>query len=312
MASFLTFVNSQSDLESIKSSILQAMDTPSKRLRLAAANALASLYLSVRADNPIDALADNQVAEPKKKRPTPSIKDEEEEPDGRASPVPGKSAAIAPFRIDFREILRQLSVVYARSSSKYVRTGIIQTYSVVLKTLGAEFIKFNYSIILEHLLTEVSPHPLVVTDRYRSIESRGHIQFLLGHVIRRQLLDERGKMTAVRVLADLLDQKTPTKGSKADGLLAEATISAITELSGLVQDLGSAVSFEQVANPLQPFCNLSRMFSSRFLRNLSSMQIQLFRQSLRGDFDCLSWRFRPNLSHCFHGPSRSWRSTWPF
>ena len=221
------------------------MDTPSKRLRFASANALSSLYLSVRADKSVDGLSDTQIPEPKKKR-TSTIKNDVEEPDGRASPVPSKSATIPPFRIDFGEILRQLSVLYARSSSKHVRSGVIQTYSIILKRLGPEFVKINYSIVLEHLLNQVSIHPLVVTDRYRSIETRSHIQFLLGHVIRRRLLDEPGKMTAIRVLAQLLDQKNDTKGNKADGISNDAAISAITELAGLVQDLGSAVSFEQV------------------------------------------------------------------
>jgi hypothetical protein len=240
-----SLISSQSDIESTRSPIVQSMDTSSKRLRLASANALSSLYLSVRADKPVDSLLDAQITEPKKKR-TSTIKNDTEEPDGRASPVPSKSATIPPFRIDFREILRQLSTLYSRSSSKHVRSGVIQTYSIILKKLGPEFAKINYSIVLEHLLNQISIHPLVVTDRYRSIETRAHIQFLLGHVIRRQLLDEPGKMTAIRVLAQVLDQKPDSKGHKSDGIPTEATISAITELSGFVQDLGSAVSFEQV------------------------------------------------------------------
>jgi HEAT repeat-containing protein 5 len=240
-----SLISSQSDIESTRSPIVQSMETSSKRLRLASANALSSLYLSVRSDKAVDALTDAQVTEPKKKR-TSTIKNDTDEPDGRASPVPSKSATIPPFRIDFREILRQLSTLYSRSSSKHVRSGLIQTHSIILKRLGPEFAKVNYSLVLEHLLNQISVHPLVATDRYRSIETRAHIQFLLGHVIRRQLLDEPGKMTAIRVLALELDQKNDSKGKKAGGMPTEATISALTELSGLVQDLGSAVSFEQV------------------------------------------------------------------
>ena len=287
------------------------MDTSSKRLRSVSANALASLYLSVRADKPADVLTDTQVTEPKRKRPSSSIKDENEEPDGRASPVPSRATTIPPFRIDFSEILRQLSMVYARSSAKYVRSGVIETYSIILKQLGSEFAKLNYPTILEHLLNEVSTHHLVVTDRYRLIESRGHIQFLLGHVIRRQLLDEPGKMAAIRVLAQLLDPKNPTKGSKVDGLSAEAAVAAITELCGLVQDLGSAVSLEQVIYTLA-FYNVSRMFSATFLRSSSNIPIQLFRQSPHGDFDCLSWPLHLNLTLCFPGPGRRWRVIWCF
>lgn len=251
------------------------------------ANALAALYLSVRVDKPIDVFIDNQLPEPKKKRPTSVIKDAIEEPDGRASPVPTKSASIPPFRIEFREILRQLSIVYARSSSKYTRSGLINTYSIILKKLGAEFVKINYLAILEHLLSEVSSHPLVATDRYRLIEARVHVQFLLEHVIRRQLLDEPGKMIAIRVLVGLLDQKNSTKGNGPDGLPSEAIVSAITELSGLVQDMGSAVSFEQVVFALT-FCNLGRMCSWRPLRSLSSIRVPLSKRSPPGDFDCSS------------------------
>jgi len=287
------------------------MDTSSKRLRFVSANALASLYLSVHADKPTDGLTDTQVAEPKRKRPASSIKDEHEEPDGRASPVPSRAATSAPFRIDFSEILRQLSILYARSSTKYVRSGVIQTYSIVLKQLGPKFVKVSYSTILEHLLSEVSTHPLVVTDRYRLIQVRDHIQFLLGHVIRRQLLDEPGKMTAIRVLTRQLDPKNPTRGSKVDGLSTEATIAAITELCCLVQDLGSAVSLEQVIYILR-FCDVFRRCSTKFLRSSSNIPMQLFRQSLRGDSDRLSSPFHPNLTLCFRGPGQRWTDIWRF
>lgn len=232
------FITSQADLESFKSLLVQTMDTSAKKVRLAAAEALASILLSMRADaKQHDVLNDIEVRE---------SRTDDDQLDSRSSPAPGKSVGLALFRLDFRDLLRQLSIPYARTYSRYIRSGLILSYAIVFKSLGSQFANAQYSTILEHLLNEVATHFLLGSDRYRSLEARRHISYLLGHVLRRQLLDEPAKMMAVRTIINSLEKTPRGKGNEMEVWPLEVTVVALGELAGLQQDLGSAVSLEQV------------------------------------------------------------------
>lgn len=235
------FITSQADLESFKSLLVQTMDTSAKKVRLAAAEALASILLSIRTDaKQHDVLNDIEVRESKKTRT------DDDQSDSRSPPAPGKSVGLALFRLDFRNLLRQLSMPYARTYSRYIRSGLILSYAIVFKSLGSQFANAQYSTILEHLLGEVATHFLLGSDRYRSLEARRHISYLLGHVLRRQLLDEPAKMMAVRTIINSLEKTPRGKGNEMEVWPLEVTVVALEELAGLQQDLGSAVSLEQV------------------------------------------------------------------
>ena len=248
------FITSQTELESYKALLLQSLDTPSKKVRLAAAHSLASILLSVNSDvKQNDSLNDADVREPKKKRGNPTLKTEDDQIDGRSSPAPAKSLASPPFHIEFHELLCQLSASYARSYSRYVRSGVALSYAIIFKTLGGPFANTNYTTILEHFLNDLATHPLLGNDRFRSLEARRHISYLLGQILRRQLLDEPAKMMAIRTIINILEKKPREKGLETDAWPVEATVSAVSELAGLVQDLGSAVSLEQV--PTQGLTN---------------------------------------------------------
>jgi hypothetical protein len=62
-------------------------------------------------------------------------------------------------------------------------------------------------------------------------------------------LNEPAKTMALRALIDVV-QKGNTAGignqQEAEALSVESTVSALNELAGLLQDLGSAISSEQV------------------------------------------------------------------
>jgi len=222
------------------------MDTSSKRVRLAMSHSLASVLLSLQTDiKHTDLLNDSEVRGTKKKKGNSAAKSEEDHVDS-TSPTLQKPAVGLPFSIDFCEILHQLSASYARSSSRYVRSGIILSYGIVLKALGATFANANYATIIQHLLTDIASHPLLGDDKHRALESRRHINYLLGHVVRRQLLDEPAKVMAIRVACEILGKKHSGKGSETEALPMEATVCVLTELAGLLQDLGSAIAVEKV------------------------------------------------------------------
>jgi HEAT repeat-containing protein 5 len=233
-------------LENIKSLLVQTIDTPSKKVRVAAAQSLAFVLLSVMADEKQnDSLTDANSREPKKKKPNTGVKPEDED-DGGASSAPGKTANVVLFRLRFQEILRQLSMIYARSTSRYIRSGVTLSYSITFKTIGAHSASANYFAILENLLTNVASHPLVGDDRFRALEARSHIDYLLRHILRRQLLTEPAKMMAIRTIIDTLQKKPSGKSGDSDAWPTEGTVAALSEVAGLIQDLGSAISLEQV------------------------------------------------------------------
>jgi len=240
-----SLIGSHSDLENIKTSLSQSMDSPSKGVRTAAARCLATVLISLLDNSPESAsVIENQEAETKRKKGKQVVNQEEE--DGRSSPIPTKSAAPAPYRINLRELLRQVSTLYARTHSRHIRTGLIQSYVFIFKKLPAQFVCANYALILDHFLKEMSPHPLLSDSRYRTLETRRHINYLLGKVLRRQILDEPAKMAALRTIIDVLQKKQPYKEGDRDPWPAEATVVALSEIGGLIQDLGSATSIEQV------------------------------------------------------------------
>lgn len=246
-------ITSTTDLESLRSLLVQAMDTRSKIVRGAAAKTLAVSLLSVMGESHSkDNVGEVKKQETKKKKPSNNIKVDDPE-DGRQSPVLAKSI---PFTIHFPDLLRHLSSPYtSRSSNRQIRAGVILSYTYVLKSVGGQFTNVNYTTILEHLLNDLVNNPQVTGDRRRSLEARRHVNFLLCNVIRRQLLNEPEKIMALRaVMERLRKESTIGKGNnqqEAELFSVEVTVSALNELAGLLQDLGSAVSAEQVPGSME-------------------------------------------------------------
>jgi hypothetical protein len=196
---------------------------------------------------PDDSLVDDNASETKKKKAI-YPPDADDPLDGRSSPAQGKGSSSAPIYLEFRELLRHLSAVYARSSSRLIRTGIMISYTTAFKGLGAQFVHINYSVILDHILKDVGTHPLIKDDRYRALETRRHIKLLLCDVLRRQLLNEPAKIMALRTIINFLQNETKENDSEG-GYFVERTVCALSELAGLLQDLGSAIYLEQVGCP---------------------------------------------------------------
>lgn len=230
---------------------MQALDTRSKVVRAAIAKTVAASFLSVMENSRTKDNTDEDNKQQSKKKKNANVVKEDDPEDGRSgrsSPVLAKSI---PYTIRFRDLLRQLSSSYAsRSTSRQARAGIILSYTNILKAVGGQFTDSNYPIILEHLLSELVSNPQITDDRYRSLEARRHVKFLLCNVIRRQLLNEPATTLALRtIMAKLQKGNTAEKGDLQDGeaISADSTVSALTELAGLLQDLGSAITTDQVS-----------------------------------------------------------------
>jgi hypothetical protein len=121
------------------------------------------------------------------------------------------------------------------------------SYTIAFKGLGSQSIHTNYSTILEHLLKDVVAHPHIKEDRYRALETRRHIKLLLCDVLRRQLLNEPAKIMAVRTIINVLQK---AKQEDDSGYPVESIVCALSELAGLLQDLGSATFLELVSSLL--------------------------------------------------------------
>ncbi len=258
---------------------MQALDTGSKVVRAAVAKTIAASLLSVMENSPMKDGTDEDNKQPSKKKKNTNVAKEDDPEDGRSgrsSPVLAKSI---PFTIHFRDLLRQLSSSYAsRSTSRQARAGIILSYTNILKAVGGQFTNSNYPIILEHLLSDLVSNPQIVDDRHRSLEARRHVRLLLCFVIRRQLLNEPAKTMALRTIMAKLQEGNLQEG---EAVSADSTVSALTELGGLLQDLGSAITTDQVSFMRSAFADSRNLYRKSFVDRYG-IQISLSRPSPRG------------------------------
>lgn len=264
---------------------MQALDTGSKVVRAAVAKTVAASLLSVMENSPMKDSTDEDNKQPSKKKKNTKVAKEDDQEDGRSgrsSPILAKSI---PFTIQFRDLLRQLSSSYtSRSTSRQVRAGIILSYTNILKAVGGQFTNSNYPIILEHLLNDLISNPQIIDDRHRSLEARRHVRILLCNVIRRQLLNEPAKTMALRtIMAKLQKGKTAEKGNLQDGeaISADSTVSALTELAGLLQDLGSAITTDQVSFMRSALADCRNLYKKSSVDQYG-IQISLSRPRPRG------------------------------
>jgi hypothetical protein len=222
------------------------MDTPSKTLRRGLAQALSSVLLSVAAESAPTDMFDTKAGN------KGSIYVMNDAFTGeRSSAVAGKSTHPTVFKLELHDMLRQLSQAYIRSSHRLIRAGLVLTYAQIFKSAGSKIVDANYQIILRHLLSDLIAGVSQTESRYRSLSARKHVQFILCDVVRRQLLSEPAKTRALHTILEYLENPDSTKSSEpGHEQVMEPTISALCELSGILQDMGSATPTSQVSRSL--------------------------------------------------------------
>jgi len=223
------------------------MDTPLRNLRAVAAQTLASVLLSAVTDLQTSDMLNGGETSPNKKNSNHALDDVRG--DEQSFSVPRRSAQAQVYTLDFRDMLRHISVAYTRASSRPVRGGLVMTYALLFKSAGTRVIEANYQIILEHLLNEFVPGLLLGDNRHRIYSGRKHIQFLLCNILRRQLLNEPAKLMALQTISQYLEKgnfKTKENEAGPETLVVESALSALCEVAGILLDVGSATAPVQV------------------------------------------------------------------
>jgi hypothetical protein len=240
LTSTLFFGNSN-DFDTLKSTVWKTIETSSSATRHAAASCLAAaLVKSYSEDASKDVVP--KIRKPKKptKKHSMAIEDGEEI-ERLGSPSPKKP--VVQLSLSLREILRQISAQYVRSSiGSKVRIGLASCYQQVLIRLNGKVVEEQYSQVASHFLTDVLSHPNIIFNRYRLLLTRKFVKYILEDVVGRRILGECSQLNAVRWLVNDMLKNYPQAILERPEPSKNALTGTLSALSSLFLSLGSAVA----------------------------------------------------------------------
>jgi len=184
---------------------------------------------------------------PDNRKKAPARKENGEEDD---DPYPTTGNAINPENkqtlMTLQEMLNTLSTPYNRPQAlRKVRIGIVDAYATLLVTLGHNFVEQYYLDIMKHIVNEIAASSRSTFNRFETLSARSSAAVLLREVIGIRLLSEQGQITAIRELAGSYLHKWPALLPGSVSPSKHTLIVALNEISGLLQQLGSAPSSAQ-------------------------------------------------------------------
>ncbi|CAO3620701.1 unnamed protein product [Cunninghamella echinulata] len=148
------------------------------------------------------------------------------------------------------EMLELLSTFYHRpTSTRELKTSIIESYATLFTLLGTEFVETNYATIVKHVFKEIleCENKHVHLDASTSAFIRAQVFFLLHNTIGKRLLSEQGQASAISILVTQWLKSWPTLVSNQPPPSKNILISAINLVSALVGELeGAAVSVQDI------------------------------------------------------------------
>lgn len=153
-----------------------------------------------------------------------------------------------------QEMLKCLSVTYNKPATpRKLRNAIVDIYSSLLTTLGADYVENHYSEIVKHLIDEIVLPARASSTRYEVLSTRESVGILLRDLIGVRLLSEAGQVMAIREWANTYLKKwslTPLPGTV--NMHKHALIVGLREVAGLLEQLGNAPPsiLELLAEPL--------------------------------------------------------------
>ncbi|KAK9449409.1 armadillo-type protein [Limtongia smithiae] len=235
-------LNNLSDLDSLRSIVTKAFDTPQACVRNSAALCWASA-LSVASTLTTSVV---EVQQKRSKRPTPQPGADGE--DANAPPPPPETVkkVVQNITLPFEDALKQLSSVYTKSGvSVRVRAGVIATYCEFFLIYGSGEVEARYFAIVQNLLDHLFSHPNITNNRFRKLSARRHVCFLLNEVVGQYLLGEQGRLNAVRILVNDLLKNYPTVMKDQYEPSKYTLVAAVSALKYLTETLGSAIIPQQ-------------------------------------------------------------------
>lgn len=237
----------QSDFEKMLNVVLKTLDSPVGVVRKASASCFASaLELAYSTDPDLLAAKLPKRSNTKKNKTKGVANLEDDIPERPSSPGPKNTKSTA-FQLTFEDILKQISIIYTKSSvSQRVRAGLALTYEEFLTRMDPTVIEENYSIIANHFFTDLISHQNIISNRFRLLSTRKYVKILLEDVIGTRLLGETGQLNSVKKLVEDIVKQWPGGGGKENPEPTKyALTAALHALASLIKALGSMTATHQ-------------------------------------------------------------------
>jgi hypothetical protein len=235
------YFDNSSDYENLKSSIFKTIDSPTPRVRHAAATCLAEALVKTYSESPVQDGELPQLKKPKRTTTTKKSKEgeEDDEPSRPGTPTQKRTQVLG---FTLPDLLRQIGSQYTRTStSNRARAGLAVCYMKVVKGLNSRVVETQYGSISDHLMAELLSHPNVLTNGYRLSITRQFVRVILENVIGGQILGEAGQLDAAKILINDTLKNYPQVLAERAQLSPFTLVAATSALTALIKSLGSAI-----------------------------------------------------------------------
>ena len=234
------YFDTTSDFETLKTVLWKVFDSPIPAARHAAAACLAAVLVKSHSEHG-SVKSTIKVKKPKKPLKNLPAGFEEGEEDGSrpSSPSAKRTATLLEFSLP--ELLKQLSAHYVRlSTSSKSRAAIARCYLIILRNLDKGLVERSYSLILDHLLTDLLTSSSVSHDRHRLLVTRKMVKRILADCIGNQILGETGRLNAAKTLINDVLKNYPQVIKERPEPSKHALVGALDALASLTHSLGAA------------------------------------------------------------------------
>ncbi|TFK60204.1 clathrin-coated vesicle protein [Pluteus cervinus] len=222
-------IPSASEVENILALCVRSLETADQVTRHALAQLVGHLLASTQIERVVPSPA-----------PPQKTKDPENNEAGLASPVHA-AAEIKKAMFSPTEMVLLLSNHFNKANaSRKVRVGIFDFYAALLTRLGASFIEANFSLIVNHLLTDVVSNPKAGSTRCDIVLVRTLVGILLRDLIGVRVLSEQGQIGAIQEFAGSYLKRWPAMMPGQVAPSSKVLVIVLREVAGLLQQLGNA------------------------------------------------------------------------
>ncbi|EME86850.1 uncharacterized protein MYCFIDRAFT_202670 [Pseudocercospora fijiensis CIRAD86] len=234
-----SYFDDSNAFEKLQAAVWRAMESPSTRVRHAAASCLAAQL--VKSYTEVASKHVLKTKKPKKSKKNDKVEELEEDSAGRpSSPAPDKPATALSFTL--QEILKILSTQFCKPSTpNRGRAGIAVCYVKVLRALGESVVENKYGEIARHLFYELSNYAGWQYNKYRQLMARKYVRLILERAVG-SMIGETAQLNACRFLINDIIKDYPQAVKERPEPPKAVLIGAISALSSLIHRIDSAVA----------------------------------------------------------------------
>ncbi|TCD62248.1 hypothetical protein EIP91_007144 [Steccherinum ochraceum] len=225
------------EIESLVNLCIKHLETADYPTRVALAKFAGHILASSQVERSIAAEA------PKKGKKA----EEKEDEDMVAAATHAAAEDLKPIMTP-NEMLMQLSVHFNKpQTSQRTRIGIFSFYLALLTALGADFVERNYSLLVEHFMSEIVSNPRSSATRHEILVTRTLVGTVLRDLVGIRMLGEQAQIFAIQELSNSYLKRWPAMLPGQSAPTALVLVIALREVAGLLQQLGNAPPIVQDA-----------------------------------------------------------------